>query len=170
MNASFPTDHHMAAVEHMLDGYRADGTVRGALLCGSLARGTARTDSDIDILVVLQAEPDEPTRRTQCGEVDVEETRRTYEGWVERFSPSRVGDESWGYAFLDGMALPGFKGSSQQSGCSHPTPTKNLSTTDRRESRPKAAHPTQSGMEPVRNHPRPPDPTIGSPERSRAWM
>lgn len=64
---------------------------------------------------------------------------------------------------------PGFKGSSQHWLRSHPTPTKNLSTSGRRESRPKAAHPTQSGMEPVRNHPRLPDPTTGPPERSRVW-
>ncbi len=105
MNVQFPTERHKAAVEKMLDMYRTDSVVHGALLCGSLARGTARPDSDIDILVVLEEDPDEHTRRSQCGALDVEETRRTYEGWVDQFNPWRIGDESWGYAFLDGLPL-----------------------------------------------------------------
>lgn len=105
MKPAFPTAHHAEALEHLLNLYRADSMVRGALLCGSLARGTARTDSDVDILVVLEEDPDGYTRRTRYGAVDVEETRRTYQRWVEQFSPSRVGDESWGYAFLDGSPL-----------------------------------------------------------------
>lgn len=105
MQLAFPTDHHQAAFEHLLELYHADSMVRGALLCGSLARGTARTDSDVDILVVLEEDLDGRTRHTRYGAVDVEETRRTYQGWVEQFSPSRVGDESWGYAFLDGSPL-----------------------------------------------------------------
>jgi len=105
VNVQFPTERHKAAVEKMLDMYRTDSVVHGALLCGSLARGTARPDSDIDILVVLEEDPDEHTRRSQCGALDVEETRRTYEGWVDQFNPWRIGDESWGYAFLDGLPL-----------------------------------------------------------------
>jgi hypothetical protein len=30
---------------------------------------------------------------------------RTADEWQVRFAPNRVGDESWGYAFLDGVIL-----------------------------------------------------------------
>jgi predicted nucleotidyltransferase len=105
----FPTALHRAAVDSVLAGLRADPTVAGALVCGSLARGTARADSDVDVLVVLRdgAADDGAKRfsRTRHGAIEVEQSGRTSTGWLRQFAPSRVRDESWGYAFLDGAIL-----------------------------------------------------------------
>lgn len=60
MVVQFPTPHHEVALEAVLATHRADASVLGVLLCGSLARGTARQDSDIDLLIVLA---NEETRR-----------------------------------------------------------------------------------------------------------
>lgn len=108
----FPTPHHRAALDEVLAGLRADADVLGVLLCGSLARGTAREDSDIDLLVVLAGgegvtvgEAARCSSRTRHGAIDVEQSCRTVAGWTAQFAPSRIGDESWGYAFLDGAVL-----------------------------------------------------------------
>lgn len=45
-----PTHHQL--LDETLDHLRADPAVAGVLLSGSLARGTARPDSDLDLLVV----------------------------------------------------------------------------------------------------------------------
>jgi hypothetical protein len=105
MSGLWPSEPHHAAVEWLLEGYRSERRVRGALLCGSVPRGTARPDSDVDVLVVVESVPKISHRRTPCGPVAVEEVVRTYEGWIEGFSPSRIGEQLWGYAFLDGIPL-----------------------------------------------------------------
>lgn len=74
------------------------------LLGGSLARGTARTDSDVDILVVTTL-PEDPPTHIESSPVPVDLLIQTAEQWRQRFTPDRVGDESWGYAFLDGVVL-----------------------------------------------------------------
>lgn len=105
----FPTALHREAVEDVLAGLRVDPAVVGALVCGSLARGTARADSDIDVLFVLaDGEAEDAAKRfsrTRRGPIEVEQSGRTSAGWLKQFTPSRVGDESWGYAFLDGAIL-----------------------------------------------------------------
>jgi hypothetical protein len=107
-----PSPSHRAVIGDVLDGLGADRDVRGVLLCGSLARGTARPDSDVDLLVVLAAGTGDPGggdakrfSRTRHGAIEVEQSGRTAEGWRRQFAPVRVGDESWGYAFLDGVIL-----------------------------------------------------------------
>ncbi len=105
MRVRFPTPHHEDLLEAELAGLRADPGVLGVMLCGSLARGTARENSDIDLLVVLADGEAERARRKRHGSLTIEEIGRTSSGWVQRFSPSRVGDESWGYAFLEGIIL-----------------------------------------------------------------
>lgn len=76
------------------------------LLSGSLARGTARPDSDVDILVVATMLPED---LPQYGATDqlppVDLLVHTASQWRRRFTPDRVGDESWGYAFLDAIVL-----------------------------------------------------------------
>ena len=101
----FPTRLHEAVLEAVLAEHRADAGVLGVHLCGSLARGTARADSDIDLLLVLADGGVQRTSRTQYGLIVVEQGARTAAGWRQQFTPSRIGDESWGYAFLDGVIL-----------------------------------------------------------------
>lgn len=107
----FPTPLHRDIAEKVLDDLKADADVLGVLLCGSLARGTARPDSDIDLLVVLAdgaAGPGDDAKRvsrTRHGAIEVEQGGRTPAGWRRQFAPARVNDESWGYAFLDGAVL-----------------------------------------------------------------
>jgi hypothetical protein len=105
MAIQFPTRLHQAALEEVLAERRADAGVLGVLLVGSLARGTARADSDIDLLIVLADEGAKRAYPRRYGEIAVEQGARTAAGWLQQFSPSRVGDESWGYAFLDGVIL-----------------------------------------------------------------
>lgn len=101
----FPTAAHRRVVDEILAELQATPEVRGVLLGGSLARGTARPDSDVDILVVANALPDDAPWRCPTYPLPVDLLVRTAEQWRQHFTPDRVGDESWGYAFLDGLAL-----------------------------------------------------------------
>jgi len=83
----FPTSHHEVALEAVLAAHRADASVLGVLLCGSLARGTARQDSDIDQLIVLADDEARRSDRTHTGPVVVEQGGRTEAGWREQFAP-----------------------------------------------------------------------------------
>jgi predicted nucleotidyltransferase len=49
----YPTPLHRRVLSAILADARVDPGVRGLLLTGSLARGTARADSDLDVLVVI---------------------------------------------------------------------------------------------------------------------
>jgi predicted nucleotidyltransferase len=100
----YPTAAHRRLVEKVLAGLRCRREVCGVLLGGSLARGTARTDSDVDILAVT-TQPEDPPTYTGDGPLPVDLLVRTAEQWRQSFTPDRVGDESWGYAFLDGVVL-----------------------------------------------------------------
>ncbi len=99
-----PTDLHTSALEAILAEFKTNANVLGVILVGSLARGTARRDSDIDLLVV-QADGDRVTERRSHGPIVLECTFRTAKMWIAQFTPLQVGDESWGYAFLDGVIL-----------------------------------------------------------------
>lgn len=61
--------HHAAALAEAVDHFRGDDTVLAVLLGGSVARGWARPDSDIDLLVVVTAE--EAARRAAAQDVEV---------------------------------------------------------------------------------------------------
>lgn len=102
----FPTDTHRRVLETILAELLTTPEVTGVLLGGSLARDTARADSDLDILVVAAREvPDDAPWRSRQHPLPVDMLVRTAEQWRKRFSPDRLGDESWGYAFLDGVTL-----------------------------------------------------------------
>ncbi|WP_407562035.1 nucleotidyltransferase family protein [Streptomyces sp. 184] len=104
--AAFPTPLHRTVLEVVLTELRADPDVRGVLLSGSLARGTARPDSDLDVLVVTATDPvRQAPWRSRRRPLTVDLVPRTAAQWRSCFAPDRVGDESWGYAFLDGVAL-----------------------------------------------------------------
>lgn len=104
--AAFPTSLHRTVLEVVLTELRADPDVRGVLLSGSVARGTARPDSDLDVLVVTALDPvRQAPWRTRRRPLPVDLLPRTAEQWRSCFAPHRVGDESWGYAFLDGVLL-----------------------------------------------------------------
>jgi predicted nucleotidyltransferase len=101
----FPTAAHRRAVDEILAALRPHPAVQGVLLGGSLARGTARPDSDVDVLVVASTLPDDLPAHGAAQSLPVDLLVRTADQWRQRFTPDRVGDESWGYAFLDGVVL-----------------------------------------------------------------
>ena len=100
----FPTRLHDSTLMQVIGDFKLDANVLGVLLIGSLARGTARQDSDID-LILIHASGERVSDRRSDGPVVVEWNARTAEAWIKQFTPLRVGDESWGYAFLDGVIL-----------------------------------------------------------------
>jgi predicted nucleotidyltransferase len=106
MPIQYPTPLHQRVFGEILAEAAADPNVRGVMLGGSLARGTARADSDLDILVVTagQADDEAPWRKSHRP-LPVDFLVRTADQWRARFAPSRIGDESWGYAFLDGAVV-----------------------------------------------------------------
>jgi predicted nucleotidyltransferase len=75
------------------------------LLTGSLAHGTARADSDLDVLVVTSEEAADAGWRSAARPLPVDFLVRTPGEWRVRFAPHRPRDESWGYAFLDAVVL-----------------------------------------------------------------
>jgi predicted nucleotidyltransferase len=101
----FPTERHVAVLQTVLTTLDSDNNVRGILLGGSLARATAREDSDIDIMAVVAEQRDHYPWRHDGYDIPTDIGARTVEAWESTFAPDRVGDESWGYAFLDGVVL-----------------------------------------------------------------
>lgn len=101
----FPTPAHRSVLEALVAELKADPDLRGAMLGGSVARGTARPDSDLDILVVAAAPDGAAPWRSRTRALPVDFLVHTADEWRKRFAPVRVGDESWGYAFLDGVVL-----------------------------------------------------------------
>jgi predicted nucleotidyltransferase len=99
-----PTPLHQRVLDEIVAELCADAEVRGIMLAGSAARGTARVDSDLDVLVVTAGTGDRPWQsRSRALPVDL--VVRTATQWRARFAPVRVGHESWGYAVLDGVIL-----------------------------------------------------------------
>lgn len=101
----YPTPLHGRVLSAVLAGAQADPDVCGLLLAGSLARGTARADSDIDVLAVTRGQDARAPWRSAARPLPVDVLARTAGEWRARLAPDRPGDESWGYAFLDGMVL-----------------------------------------------------------------
>jgi predicted nucleotidyltransferase len=101
----FPTERHAAVLQTVLAALDADDNVRGVLLGGSLARSTAREDSDLDVMVVVAEERGLDAWRHDKYDLPTDVGVRTVSAWESTFAPDRVGDESWGYAFLDGVIL-----------------------------------------------------------------
>ena len=101
----YPTPLHKRVLSAVVADARADRDVRGLVLAGSLARGTARADSDIDVLAVTSGQTAGAAWRSAARPLPVDILARTDGEWRARFAPDRPGDESWGYAFLDGVVL-----------------------------------------------------------------
>ncbi|QKG22811.1 nucleotidyltransferase domain-containing protein [Actinomadura verrucosospora] len=101
----YPTSLHRRVLGEVLAELRGDPAVSGVLLGGSLARGTARTDSDLDVLVVAEADAGEFRWRRRERALPVDFIVRSAPAWRTHFAPDRIGDESWGYMFLDGVVL-----------------------------------------------------------------
>ena len=71
--------HHAAALAEAVDTFRDDPTVLAVLFAGSVSRGMGRSDSDIDLMVVVTAE--EFARRTDEHDVTlVRELDHLYAG------------------------------------------------------------------------------------------
>lgn len=104
MALRFPTPLHQRVLDEIIAELHEDADVCGIMVVGSVARGTARADSDLD-LVIVATEDDRQPWQSRPHAVPVDFTVRTAGGWRENFTPNRIGDESWGYAFLDGVIL-----------------------------------------------------------------
>jgi len=104
-SVEFPTPLHGRVLGEVLSELRADPGVRGVMLAGSLARGTARADSDLDVVVVAAVDTRDASWRSRKRPLHVDFLARTAAEWRNEFAPARVGDESWGYAFFDGVVL-----------------------------------------------------------------
>ena len=101
----YPTILHRAVLSAVVADAKADPHVCALVLAGSLARGTARADSDIDVLAVTSGRSADPGWRFAARQLPVDILARTASEWRARFAPDRPGDESWGYAFLDAVVL-----------------------------------------------------------------
>jgi hypothetical protein len=104
-SVQYPTPLHRRVLADIVAGARADRNVRWLLLAGSLARGTARPDSDVDLLAVTSAPDAGAAWRSAAWPLPADVQARSAGQWRARFAPDRPGDESWGYAFLDGVVL-----------------------------------------------------------------
>lgn len=49
-------DHHQRAIDRLTDAYRADPEFRGLIIGGSVAKGFARADSDVDFMIIASDE------------------------------------------------------------------------------------------------------------------
>ncbi|NNF40149.1 MAG: nucleotidyltransferase domain-containing protein, partial [Woeseiaceae bacterium] len=49
-------DHHQRAIDRLADAYRDDPRFRALIIGGSVAKGYAREDSDVDFLIVASDE------------------------------------------------------------------------------------------------------------------
>ncbi|MGB5259533.1 MAG: nucleotidyltransferase domain-containing protein [Gammaproteobacteria bacterium] len=49
-------DHHQRAIDRLADAYRDEPRFRGLIIGGSLAKGFARADSDVDFLIIATDE------------------------------------------------------------------------------------------------------------------
>ena len=49
-------DHHQRAIDRLADAYRDDPSFRGLIIGGSVAKGCARDDSDVDFLIIATDE------------------------------------------------------------------------------------------------------------------
>ena len=87
--------------EHFLEELKRDPNVRGILLTGSRARGDSLPGSDIDLLVLVNAKPEQTFGAETLGGVLVERHVRAVEG--ARASLSERPMEL--YSYLDGHTL-----------------------------------------------------------------
>ncbi|RAK04863.1 nucleotidyltransferase-like protein [Halanaerobium saccharolyticum] len=48
--------HHTKTIENLKEKINADPEIKAALICGSIAHGYAREDSDVDVLFIISTE------------------------------------------------------------------------------------------------------------------
>jgi predicted nucleotidyltransferase len=58
-------DHHQRAIDRLADSYRDDPRFLGLIIGGSVAKGYARDDSDVDFLIIANDEAFEKYRRAR---------------------------------------------------------------------------------------------------------
>ena len=58
-------DHHQRAIDRLADAYRDDPRYRALIIGGSVAKGYARDDSDVDFLIVATDDAFEEHQRTR---------------------------------------------------------------------------------------------------------
>jgi predicted nucleotidyltransferase len=105
--------HHADSIANIVRAFEADGSTRALLLGGSIAHGYARPDSDIDVMIIVDAA--EYRQRADEGRlVHVDRTLCTYEGgyvdgkymdvdFLERVAAH--GSDPARYAFQDARIL-----------------------------------------------------------------
>ena len=92
-------DHHQRAIDRLADAYRDDPRFRAVIIGGSVARGYARADSDVDFLIV--ATDEEFERRLAARDLFINRTDLCdYEGG---FVDGKIID----LAFLEDLAEKG---------------------------------------------------------------
>ena len=92
-------DHHQQAIDRLADAYRDDAQFRGLIIGGSVAKGCAREDSDIDFLIIATDEVFERRRVAR----DLFINRRDLCDYEGGFVDGKIID----LAFLEGLADKG---------------------------------------------------------------
>ena len=92
-------DHHQRAIDRLGDAYRNDPRFRGLVIGGSVAKGYARDDSDVDFVIIATDEAFERHRR----ERDLFVNRRDLCDYDGGFVDGKIVDLS----FLEGVAERG---------------------------------------------------------------
>ncbi len=92
-------DHHQRAIDRLADAYRDDPRFRGLIIGGSVAKGFARDDSDVDFMII--ASDEEYERR--LGERDLFINRTDLSDYEGGFVDGKIID----LAHLEGVAEKG---------------------------------------------------------------
>jgi predicted nucleotidyltransferase len=96
------TELHRSVASRAAASLVAGGDVLAVLLAGSVARGSARPDSDVDLLVVCPEDVTRPVRYRRVNGLLVEVAAKSQAEWEQRFRRSQP---MWVYAWLDAEAL-----------------------------------------------------------------
>ena len=92
-------DHHQRAIDRLADAYRDDPRFRGLIIGGSVAKGYARDDSDVDFLIIASDDSFERHRATS----DLFINRRDLCDYDGGFVDGKIIN----LAFLEGLAEKG---------------------------------------------------------------
>jgi predicted nucleotidyltransferase len=96
------TEQHRSAASRAAASLVDGGGILAVLLAGSVARRTARPDSDVDLLVVIPEDATRPARYRRVNGLLVEVAAKSQAEWEQRF---RRPQPMWVYAWLDAEAL-----------------------------------------------------------------
>ncbi len=92
-------DHHQRAIDRLADAYRDDARFRGLIIGGSIAKGYARDDSDVDFMII--ATDDEYEQRLAARDLFI--NRRDLCDYDGGFVDGKIIN----YAFLEDVAERG---------------------------------------------------------------